>query len=48
MPKTIKKTGVRKNPCWPTYVMVGMKVKNGKACPNCVPQANSTRIKSPK
>lgn len=38
MPKVLK-GGVRKqNPCWPGYVMVGTKVKDGKKCPNCVPK----------
>ena len=26
------------NPCWDGYVMVGMKMKNGKEVPNCVPE----------
>lgn len=26
------------NPCWAGYVMVGMKMKNGKEVPNCVPE----------
>ena len=27
-----------KDPCWKDYEMVGMKDKNGKKVPNCVPQ----------
>jgi hypothetical protein len=30
------------NPCWPGYVMVGMKDKNGKKVPNCVPEDSLT------
>ena len=26
------------NPCWKNYVMLGMKMKNGKEVPNCVPK----------
>ncbi len=25
------------DPCWENYTMVGMKQKNGKLVPNCVP-----------
>lgn len=28
------------DPCWKGYKMVGMKKKNGKKVPNCVPDAN--------
>jgi hypothetical protein len=28
----------KKNPCWKKYKMVGMKKKNGKKVPNCVPR----------
>jgi hypothetical protein len=27
-----------KGPCWDSYQMVGMKMKNGKRVPNCVPK----------
>ena len=27
-----------KNPCWKGYEAVGMKTKNGKKVPNCVPK----------
>lgn len=29
-----------KNTCWKNYKMVGMKNKNGKKVPNCVPKKN--------
>lgn len=28
----------KKGPCWKKYKMVGMKKKNGKKVPNCVPK----------
>lgn len=28
----------KKDPCWPNYEMVGMKKKDGKTVPNCVPK----------
>lgn len=27
-----------KNPCWKGYEAIGMKTKNGKKVPNCVPK----------
>ena len=27
-----------KNPCWKGYEAIGMKSKNGKKVPNCVPK----------
>lgn len=33
--------------CWKNYVQVGMKTKNGKKVPNCVPNKNK-KIKQPK
>ena len=27
-----------KNPCWKGYVAYGMKTKNGRKVPNCVPK----------
>lgn len=30
------------NPCWDGYVMVGMKDKDGKKVPNCVPESSLT------
>jgi len=29
-----------KDPCWKGYKQVGMKSKNGKKVPNCVPKSN--------
>ena len=34
------------NPCWSGFTMVGMKDKNGKKVPNCVPNSQTTRTKS--
>ena len=34
------------NPCWKNYEMVGMKMKDGKEVPNCVPTAKSAKSKS--
>ena len=31
-----------KNPCWDGYIQVGMKNKNGKMVPNCVPAGEAT------
>jgi len=28
---------LKKKPCWKGYKQIGMKVKNGKEVPNCVP-----------
>lgn len=33
-----KKKMKGKDPCWKDYEMVGMKDKNGKQVPNCVPK----------
>jgi len=35
------------DPCWANYRQVGMKIKNGKEVPNCVP-AGSGKNKVPK
>jgi hypothetical protein len=32
------KTMAKKGPCWEGYEMVGMKTKNGRKVPNCVPK----------
>ena len=34
-----------KNPCWDGYVQVGMKMKNGKKVPNCVPEKDVPKPK---
>lgn len=28
----------KEGPCWKDYEMIGMKTKNGKKVPNCVPK----------
>lgn len=33
-----KPTGELKDACWSGYTAVGMKMKNGKKVPNCVPE----------
>lgn len=35
------------DPCWANYRQVGMKMKNGKQVPNCVPEG-SGKNKVPK
>ena len=35
--KTKTKTKTKNTPCWNGYEMIGMKEKNGKEVPNCVP-----------
>lgn len=35
-----------KGPCWEGYVQVGMKMKNGKKVPNCVPSKKAKRTAS--
>ena len=30
------------DPCWKDYEMVGMKTKNGKKVPNCVPKGSNS------
>ena len=38
-----------KGPCWDGYVQVGMKMKNGKKVPNCVPESSGKKkIATPK
>lgn len=34
----------KNEPCWDSHEMIGMKVKNGKKVPNCVPKQEATRI----
>jgi len=36
--KSVKKKKASNNPCWKGYVKLGMKRKNGKKVPDCVPQ----------
>lgn len=35
-----------KDPCWKNYEMVGMKKKDGKEVPNCVPKAKAAKTKA--
>lgn len=35
----------KKDPCWKNYEQVGMKEKNGKEVPNCVPKKASAAKK---
>ena len=32
-------------PCWPSYKQIGMKTKNGKQVPNCVPKEENVKEK---
>lgn len=34
----VDESDVKKDPCWDGYEMVGMKKKDGKEVPNCVPK----------
>jgi hypothetical protein len=33
-----------KGPCWDGYVQKGMKMKNGKSVPNCVPAGSDKKV----
>ena len=33
---------IENDPCWKDYEMVGMKMKDGKEVPNCVPKNESS------
>ena len=41
MPSTKKKSTEKKDPCWEGYEKLGMKNKNGKKVPDCVPKKKS-------
>jgi hypothetical protein len=43
-----KPTGKLKDACWKGYTAVGLKKKNGKTVPNCVPEETVTEAKKPK
>jgi hypothetical protein len=34
---TLKEISKEKNPCWKGYKQIGIKNKNGREVPNCVP-----------
>jgi len=38
-----KATSEDKDPCWKDYEMIGMKKKDGKEVPNCVPKKEDTK-----
>jgi Family of unknown function (DUF6496) len=40
-PSTKSTDSASENPCWKGYKQVGMKEKNGKQVPNCVPDKKS-------
>lgn len=42
---TVKK---KTDPCWDGYTQVGMKMKNGKKVPNCVPAKGVPKSKPKK
>lgn len=44
--KVDKPTGELKDACWKGYTAVGMKMKNGKKVPNCVPTNESKDMKA--
>ena len=39
-----KATNEDKDPCWKDYEMIGMKKKNGKEVPNCVPKKEEKEV----
>ena len=41
-----KKSDKQDDPCWKGYEQVGMKEKNGKQVPNCVPENKKSNSKS--
>lgn len=41
---TTEPTGDLKDACWKNYTAVGMKMKNGKKVPNCVPKEDSGEV----
>ncbi len=42
---TATKKSSTKDPCWEGYEKVGMKKKNGKLVPNCVPKEKGKKEK---
>jgi hypothetical protein len=43
-PKDIKESVNEENPCWKGYEQIGMKMKDGKEVPNCVPKNESIKL----
>ncbi|NDK54852.1 hypothetical protein [Pontibacter fetidus] len=46
--KTSSSKSSEKDPCWKGYEQVGMKNKDGKQVPNCVPENKSSGSSSKK
>ncbi|HEX8332727.1 MAG TPA: hypothetical protein VF622_08890 [Segetibacter sp.] len=44
--KKAASTKSKSDPCWEGYEKVGMKMKNGKLVPNCVPKKKGSKKKS--
>ena len=42
---TFKQFMEKDTPCWKGYEMIGMKKKNGKEVPNCVPKEEVAKAK---
>ena len=40
---SLKAVTLMVDPCWNGYVQVGMKMKNGKKVPNCVPEGSGKK-----
>ena len=38
-----KKRSSEKDPCWEGYEQKGMKMKNGKSVPNCIPKKSTKK-----
>jgi hypothetical protein len=43
---TTKKKSSTKDPCWEGYEKIGMKKKNNKLVPNCVPKTKAKKNES--
>lgn len=39
--KRSQKKNLSNNPCWKGYIKLGMKIKNGRKVPDCVPKKNT-------
>jgi hypothetical protein len=44
----VKYVAKKTDPCWDGYTQVGMKMKNGKKVPNCVPAKGVPKSKPKK
>jgi hypothetical protein len=45
MKKMTRGAKLKKNPCWKGYEAFGMKVKNGRTVPNCVPKTGVVKAR---